>query len=171
MQVAWAGLFGKKRVVWVGVAAFSLAVIVGAGWWNGFRSDLLRRKAALQKEWERSRAVLSRADELERRGNELRVRYPALFSAPKEATAVMAELDALAREAGIAVDMLRPVPAEAPGGVRCELSMRGTWAGLMQFLREAEGPARLFTFSLLRIQRQEPTGELLVTAEAQKSQL
>ena len=35
-------------------------------------------------------------------------------------------------------------------------------------LRDAEGPEGFFDFSLLRLHRQEPSGELIVSAQAER---
>ena len=123
---------------------------------------------ALRKEWAYSSAMLARSDSINAQYEEIALRYPWLLEKTADTAAVMSELDAMARSAGVQVDRIRPVEN---GQGRYELSLKGSWSAVMKFLREAEGDAGFFRFPQISFDRQDPSGELVVSAQAEKIDL
>jgi outer membrane murein-binding lipoprotein Lpp len=156
----------KKLFLIVGVVVSLLLLDGSIRVCQGMWAKMELQKAKLQKQWTYSSTILSRSASIEGQYNEVHARYPKLFEGSEDATRAMAELDNAAKAAGVQVDMIRPLQSEAEKPPRYEMSLRGSWPQVMKFLQGSEGLESLFDFPLVRIHRQDPSGELVVSAEA-----
>lgn len=158
----------KKLFLIVGLVVLALAFDMGFRMWSGMDSKLRLQKSAVQKQWSYSSAILGRADSIEARYIDALARYPKLFESTNDTAKVMAELDEAAKASGIQMTMMRPVQNQSVEDkkLRYDLSFRGSWGQVMDFLNKAEGDARLFDFPVMSIHRIEPTSDLEVTAVA-----
>jgi Tfp pilus assembly protein PilO len=162
--------FKERRLfIVVAVVLGLLALDCGIRACRGAWMRMETQKAGLSRQWAYSSAILSRATSIESQYNEIQARYPKLFESAGDATRIMAELDSAAKAAGVQVDMIRPLQQEAEKSPRYEMSLRGSWPQVMAFLQEAESTERLFEFPTISIHRQDPSGELVVSAQAERS--
>ncbi|MBF0618722.1 MAG: hypothetical protein HQL19_00985 [Candidatus Omnitrophica bacterium] len=148
----------------VGLLITTIVVHSCMNFWSGME----KQKVELKQEWNYSSAILARASAIEEKDSFLRSRYPKLFENSSDTTRSMAELDSSAKAAGVQVDMIRPIQQVAKNSDRYEMSVRGSWVQFMKFLTDAESSAHIFEFSKISIHRQNPTGELLVSAEVER---
>jgi hypothetical protein len=127
-----------------------------------------REEQRHKKQWDYASGILGRSRSIEARYTEIQSRYPGLFDGTVDRARIMAELDGVARVAGVQVSMIRPVQGETDSPSRIELALCGSWSQVMRFLRAAEGQEHMFQFSAVSVHRQERTGELAVSGVAQK---
>ena len=141
--------------------------------WSAMDASLRMQKSSIEKQWSYSSAIIGRSASIEARFNDALARYPKLFESTHDTAKVMAELDDAAKASGIQMTMMRPVPHQAPDdkNLRYDLAFRGSWAQVMDFLKKAEGDARVFDFPILSMHRIEPTRDLEVTAVAVKQMI
>ncbi|NTW98479.1 MAG: hypothetical protein HGB35_00785 [Geobacteraceae bacterium] len=160
----------REKYIFIAVAVVVSALVLdfGVQAWRKLADQSQARAKQLQQQWDYTSAMLNRSASIEANYNDVRSRYEKLFES-NDPTRAMADLDAVAKAAGIQVDMIRPVQGEKNN--RYELSLRGSWTQIMKFLQEAEGQTNLFEFPLVRIHRQEPSGELIVSAQAERTTL
>ena len=117
--------------------------------------------------WQYASAMMSRAASIEAQYSDILTHYPQLFEDAQDSVRAMGELDALAKGAGVQVEMIRPLtPSKDRNNLDYEMNLRGQWSQLMAFLKNAEGRKGLFRFSSFEVHRQDITGDLLVSAVA-----
>lgn len=160
----------REKTIFVLVAVM-LAVLMIDGMARVYRQNQQAGQISTDKlrgRLDNTYAVLNRAPEIEARYSSLQANYPKLFET-SDTTGLMSDLDSLAKAANVRVDMIRPLSGDKSG--RLELSFQGTWPQVMQFIRQAEGPSCMFSFPVLSVQRQDHTGLILVSAQAERINL
>jgi Tfp pilus assembly protein PilO len=166
----WSLLSARERTIFIVVTGVLVVLFFDFACraWGAAIARVGREEQQLKKQWEYTSGLLARSQSIEERYNDIRSRFPGLFDGTMDRTRIMAELDEVARAAGIQVSMLKPVQGEAGGSSRIELALCGAWPQVLRFFRAAEGQERMFQFSEVSVHRQERTGELEVSAVAQK---
>jgi hypothetical protein len=175
----------EKRIfsVVAGMLVIFLIDLAFRAWGAGLAS-IEREEKQLKVLWDYSSGLLARSPGIEEKYSTLRSRFPKFFEDDHDPTRAMAELDGLAKTAGVQVNMIRPQPsyerAERDGGgvpapvrpagtiSRIEIALRGSWPQVMRFFQTVEDRDHLFQFSTVSVHRQERTGELEISATLQK---
>jgi hypothetical protein len=169
-MIAWPRLSSREKMISAVVAAVMVALLVDLAIrsWNAVLADMDREEKRLRVQWEYSSRLLARSRTIDEGYSRLRSRFPGLFEEGQDPTRLMTELDGLAKEAGVQMNMIRPLQGDEAGLARIELALCGSWPQVMQFFRSAESPGHLFQFPIMSVHRQERSGMLDVSATAQK---
>ena len=150
----WTLLSAREKKIAVAVAVIVGLVLVDllGRAWSGVLAGLSAKEAALKKDWAYSSALIARGPSIEDRFAAMKSAYPRLFEEQKDMAKIMSELDDLAKVAGVQVNRIQP-----NHGGKIEMSLRGSWPQFAKFFQMSEDHEHLFRFSVVNIDRQEPS--------------
>jgi type II secretory pathway component PulM len=159
-------LSSREKKMFAVVAGAIVVVLIDLAFrsWGMALAGMEREEKRLRAQRDYAVGLLARSQNIEERYSGLRARFPTFFEDGRDPARLMAELDEVAKAAGVQVNMIRP----AGSNVRIEMALRGSWSQVMRFFQAVEDQEHLFQLSVMSVHLQKQTGELDVSLVAQK---